>query len=168
MQLTWEKTVRPKPYLVDKYVGRCAALKSPARPGWKESHGFRSNSSCGNPQTQSVSAVYGIYLPRSSTLGNNYYRYDRVQVTTYGGAPRGAKRSYLIHGYWSEYQNQWLGTRQFNGKLGAHPGKLSNWRVVNGDEDNENPYILWSAGLSVGAQFDIKSFTITARYWDVR
>lgn len=31
-----------------------------------------------------------------------------------------------------------------------------------------DPYVIWSAGLTSGAQYDVKSFTITARYWDIR
>lgn len=165
---TWEKTIKPRSYLTDKFVGRCASLKMPARKSWRGSIGLRSSDAgpaCRKLEAQTASTIYGIYLPRSP-LGR-YDRYDDVRVSTYGGGTPGTGYSYLVHWYWST-DGEWIARSQFDARLGWHAGKKLDSEVVHGDPEEEAPYILWSAGLAEGAKYDVRSFKVSVRYWDVR
>ncbi len=167
-QATWQRTVAPKRYLTDRFVGRCASLKIPARAAWRGSIGLRSSTSgrrCRDLQSQTASTIYGMTLPRTP-LGDADL-YEQVRVATYGGGTPGTGHSYLVHWYWSTGQ-EWIARSQFDKRLRWHAGQPVGSNVVHGDPDKENPYIFWSAGLAEGAKYDVKSFKVTIQYWDVR
>lgn len=165
---TWTTTVLPKRTMIERFVGRCASIKVPARAPWRGSIGLRSSKSgsgCRTLAAQSVTAVHGIYLPRSPI--GRYDLYDRVQVSAYGGAARGADSAYLVHWYWSRGK-EWVSRSQFDRRLRWHDGQMLGSNVVLGDPDEENPFVIWSVGLAEGAKYDVKRYRVSVRYWVLR
>jgi hypothetical protein len=153
--------------MIDKHVGRCTALRSPARDAWRGSLGYRSSDRgrrCRTLQAQSVTSIHATKLPRSP-LGR-YDRYWNIRVSTYGGAPRGAYKSYLVSWYWSRGA-EWIARSQFSPRVELHAGRRLGSKVVHGDPAAEKPYVVWSAGLAEGAQYDVKNFVVEASYYDI-
>ncbi|WP_183095915.1 hypothetical protein [Nocardioides stalactiti] len=167
VRTTWTAKVSPKESLIDKYVGRCGAIKVPARRAWRGSIGLRSSTAgprCRTLESQSVTAVHGIYLPKSP-LGR-YDRYDNLRVGVYGGgAGRGS--NYLVQWLWSR-DKKWVGRSQFGRNLTLHQGQRMGAGSVLGDEDKESPYVIWSSGLAEGSQYDIKYYSVSVRYWAIQ
>jgi hypothetical protein len=168
VRTTWQKTISAQRSMFKRFVGRCAAIKVPARHAWAESVGLRSSDvgrRCRTVEAQSATSLHGVDLPRSP-LGH-YELYDRVRVSAYGAGTPSADWSYLVHWYWSR-KGEWIGRTQFDRKVGWHSGLLFGSRVVLGDESDEHPYVVWSVGLAEGAKYDVKSFKVSVRYWDIR
>jgi hypothetical protein len=167
-QMTREWTVSPKRTIVEKFVGRCASVQSPARAAWQGSIGLRSSATgpkCRTAEAQSVQTVHGIYLPPNPF--NLYRAYDQIRVSTYGGGARGSKSAYLVHVYWSR-DRTWVSRRQFDGSLEWHRGLEAGSQVVQWDAEAKRHYVLWSVGLAEGAKYDVKSYKIHFRYWGLR
>lgn len=64
-EVTWVRTVTPKRYLTDRFVGRCASLRIPARAAWPGSVGLRSKVTgprCRELRAQTASTIYGMKL----------------------------------------------------------------------------------------------------------
>lgn len=85
---TWKRKVRAKASVIDTYVGRCSALRSPATRGWKGSVGLYANVRCGNKSSNASTAatLHATKLIRAP-------RYLSIQVRAYGGASRRAAGS---------------------------------------------------------------------------
>jgi hypothetical protein len=166
-QVTWERTVAPRRSLIDKFVGRCASLKMPARASWRGSIGLRSKASgprCRDLRAQTVSTIHRLRLPRTQ-LGRAEL-YERVQVSAFGGGTPGTGPSYLVQVYWNG--DDWVARTQFDKRLGWHLGRPVGPNVVLGDPAKERPVMFWSVGLAEGASYDLKSFKVSVRFWDVR
>ena len=169
-QMSQQLTISPKRSIVDRFVGKCGRIQSPARRGWTLSIGLRSSASgpkCRTLAAQTVSTVHGIYLP-DSPLGQKQ-GYPEIQVSLFGGGAPQARWAYLIHAYWTR-DKKWVGRKQFERKLGWHRGAElgSKSNAVLKDAGNGRFYLLWSVGLAEGAGYDVKSFRVQIRYWGLR
>lgn len=166
-QMIWGKTIAPRPSMIDRFVGRCASLESPARAGWRGSIGLRSNDDgrrCRTLAAQSVTTVHDIQLP-PSPLGRRDL-YDQIRVSAYGGGARGSASAYLVHWYWHRDQ-EWFARSQLDRRLGWHRGHEVGQAVVHGDAE-DGPYLIWSVGLAEGSMYDVKKFKVRIRYWGLR
>lgn len=153
--ITWRRTFPANEVLIDKYIGRCAALRRPARPAWRGSLGYRSRSDCGNPEQSVVSTVHGAYIPYS------YFDSYQLRVSVFGGKARGESRSRIALSYRSR-RDTWVDGGVLDGEVELHHGSSRTDDVVLGQDETE-PYVIWALGLGGGLNYDVKSFTIRVR-----
>ncbi|KAA1419120.1 hypothetical protein F0U44_11730 [Nocardioides humilatus] len=158
VQTTWKRTVSARGTMLDKYVGRCASLKTPARAGWRGSLGFRAEARCSRSQ-RGVATSHGIYIPVGPFQMPLWVRID-----AYGGGGRGSQLS--IYQY--NRRSEWIARAKLDGKVRQHRGnQVSAVRAVLGDVWDD-PHVIWSVGLDDGAAYDVRDFTVNVRYWDIR
>ncbi len=153
----WRQTYRADEVMIDRGVGRCGALKRPARAAWRGSIGYRTNSTCRRPQWWFASTTHGVYVPYSFT--DKYL----VRVSAYGGKPRTDERSYLKMFYRNRTDDDWVDAGGLEDRVGPQHGWEKRRSVVLG-QDDKNPYVLWSVGLAGGYNCDVKSFTVVVSY----
>jgi hypothetical protein len=155
--VVFRRTYSPSKTQYDQYVGRCTRLQKPARAGWPGSIGYVSNTPCASKGETAVLTAHAVRLPWS-----NMEDYVSTRVSVTGGRATSA-RSYLALLYYST-GGSWTAKSVLDDRLGLHAG-----HTVNGDRtvlgvDDRKPTIYWEVGLSEGAKYDVKSFTVTVRY----
>lgn len=153
---TFKKTVTVGGSKVDSLVGRCSTLKNPASRGWSGSRGYYANSRCkstrGNDSV--VITVHAAQLPSA-------VKYGTFRVDTYGGASRGYRGSQATVMYSRASDDTPVAIRTLGSTLGTHTGATVS----------ESPLlypgrtVLWSVGTANFNHYDIKNFTVVARYY---
>lgn len=153
----WKRTFRAADTLIDKGVGRCAALRRPARRGWPGSLGYRSR--CATGQQSVVATAHGVYLPKPF----EDWHFD-VRLTMHGGRAQGSGGSQLGYTYLNT-SGDWVRRREFGSRVGVHRG-FKGWggRFVQGQGTRKRPHFIWSVGLAEGQKYDVKSFTVATTY----
>ncbi|MDO7868860.1 hypothetical protein [Nocardioides jiangxiensis] len=153
---TFSRTVTAGGSKVDGFVGRCSNLKSPASRGWSGSRGYYANTRCRSTRGDDsvVLTVNGIQLPQA-------VRYGSFRVDTYGGASRGYGGSQAALSYHRASDGDVVSTRTLGSTLGTHTGtSVSTTPLLLA-----NRVVLWSLGTANFNHYDVKSFTVTARYY---
>jgi hypothetical protein len=151
----FKKTVSAAGSKQDKYVGRCSTLKSPASRGWSGSLGYFANTRCGSTTSaaSAVGTVNAIRIP--SAVG-----YNNLRIDTYGGAARGW-RSSASSAYFNQSTLKWTTFRTVRGGLGTHTGTI----VPLEQYVDAGRWVVWEFGTSNFNRYDVKSFTVVARYY---
>ena len=154
----WRRTFRAADTIIDRDVGRCAALRRPARAGWPGSLGYRSR--CRDGRRSVVSTVHEVTFPEP-------FRgwFSHVRLSMYGGHAKGSARSRLQYFYLT-HAGEWKHTlRGFRSDLGTHAGFIGTGsQYVHGRRNDDPPHFIWSAGLGGGQAYDVKTFTVTTQY----
>lgn len=150
---TYRRTVSAAGSTIDKYVGRCSTLRRPSLRGWSGSLGYYSNSRCRRTSRAStVSTLNAFRLPRTSAV-----RYLDARVDTYGGASRRVPRSHGLIRLWAA--DEWTSFEEVSRRVGTHTGPRRPG-AVDGDR-----WVVWNFATALGNRYDVKSFTVTARYY---
>lgn len=152
---TFKKTVSVGGSKVDSFVGRCSTLKNPASRGWSGSRGYYANTRCKSTRTNDtvVLTLHGQQLPTA-------VKYGSFRVDTYGGASRGYRGSQAAISYHRASDGEAVNTRTLGGTLGTHTGtSVSPSSLLRGRT------VLWSVGTAKFNHYDIKNFTVVARYY---
>jgi hypothetical protein len=155
---TYRATIPAARTVADQYVGACSRIGSATGRGWKDSLGLYSTTPCAKKGGSTVITVHGAWLPPSA-LG---YK-EGVQLTMHGGAARGSGRAYVIHGWLRASDNKFIHRQQFSGALGPHAAGAPIGQVVRTIGDDS--WVYWQLGLSEGSRYDVKSFTISTKYY---
>jgi hypothetical protein len=157
---TWTRTFRASDLLMAKTVGKCSKMVR-KRHG---ALGFYSQARCkGSLRASLVSADFGVYLPPA--LGG----YGTARVTLTGGPATRSPKNYLVFGYEGPNSSGLLNRTDFtkgNHKHAAPQVSLQNDYVW--DRQAAKPYLQWGAGLVAGSRYDVRKFTVTVRYVDLR
>lgn len=156
---TFHQTIPAAKTLADKYVGACSHLGPAAGRGWPGSLGLYSTSPCAKKNGSVVITVHGAQVPPSA---GGYP--GQIEVSLYGGAARGSGHAYLVHGWLRAKDNGFIGRRQFDGRLGTHAAYGADARDVVRDIKGHY-WVYWQLGLSEGSHYDVKSFTISTKYY---
>ncbi|KRA38438.1 MULTISPECIES: hypothetical protein [unclassified Nocardioides] len=150
---TYRRTLSAAATKIDKYVGRCSTLRRPSLRGWSGSLGYYSNTRCrGSDDASTVSTLNALRLP-----GLPAVRYVDTRVDTTGGAARRAPRSRGVIRLW--VGDRWTSFSSVSRTLGTHAGPRGAGAV---DRDR---YVVWNFGTAIGHKYDVKSFTVTVRYY---
>ncbi|MGD9957883.1 FlgD immunoglobulin-like domain containing protein [Nocardioides sp.] len=156
---TYTRKFRAADTLIYKSVGSCSTLKKPSSHRWAGSLGLYSQTKCTKAAQSGVLTQHGIYIPKSVVN-----RYPSLQVTAYGGGSttKTTKLKYLVMGYYKPTTG-FAARVQFGAKVANHPGR----KVAAGAyvfDKTTRPYVVWSAGLTDGSRYDLKSFTVKVSY----
>jgi len=151
----FKKTVSAAGSKQDKYVGRCSTLKSPASRGWSGSLGYFANTRCDSTTSaaSAVGTVNAIRIPSAVA-------YNNLRIDTYGGAARGW-RSSASSAYFNQSTLKWTTFRTVRGGLGTHTGTI----VPLEQYVDAGRWVVWEFGTSNFNRYDVKSFTVVARYY---
>lgn len=151
---TFERTLTVTGSQVDKYVGACSRLATPASRGWSGSHGYYGNTRCDStrPARTAVLTVHRVYVPSAA-------KYHDFRVTPYSGASRGAAGSVGVLGYLTKADEQ-VDPVRLGPALGPHTGAptplaplVRPGRAVR--------FFVGTAGFN---RYDVRSFTVVAHY----
>lgn len=153
--VAWRRSVRPVDVMTGKTVGRCAALKRPARVGWPGSLGYRSERCAPRRQTR-ITTTHRIAIPASSSD-----RYD-VRVSVFGGKALGVRRSQVRLSY-RRPDGTWVDAGVCDGRLRLHPGARADAAVVHGLA-GDTPALVWRITATNGARYDVKRFVVDVTY----
>ena len=157
IRTTYRRTVTASGSKVAQYVGRCSALRTPARRGWSGSLGYHANDRCGRHswRASAVSTAHRIRLPAAE-------RYLNIHVNTYGGAARSRPRSRAIVRYRTT-SDTWVGVHAITGSLGTRAGPtLSTNGLVS-----RNRSFRWGVASAYGNRYDVARFTVVLHYYVV-
>lgn len=150
---TYRRTLSAAATTIDKAVGRCSTLRRPALRGWSGSLGYYSNSRCrGSDEASTVSTLNALRLPVAAL------RYADARVDTYGGAARRMPRSRGLIRLW--VGDRWSAFSVMSRTLGAHTGPRGSGTAVDRDR-----WVVWNVATALGNRYDVKSFTVTVRYY---
>lgn len=159
VERTFRQTIPAARTLAGQYVGACSRLGAAAGRGWKGSLGLYSTAPCAKKNGSVVLTVHGARLP--SSVGDYP---GRVGLSMYGGAARGSGRAYVVHGWLRAKDNEFVGRKQLNGRMNTHnQGGMQAAEIVR-DIDGRH-WVYWQLGLTAGSRYDVKSFTISAKYY---
>jgi hypothetical protein len=153
--VTWRKTVSAQGSLINKYVGACSTLRRPSLRRWAGSLGFYSDTRC-NATTwtrSAVSTVQGVFLPPAD-------KYVDVHVDTYGGAATTSSLSVAIVRYLTT-GGVWVSQRTLRPAVGWRVGLT---RSLSGMVFKDRSFG-WGVATGYGNKFDVRSFTVVARYY---
>lgn len=156
---TFTKRIKAKATVVDKSVGSCSTLASPAAGGPQGSLGYYSQTKCTREADSGVSTVSYAYLP-TSFLGD----YLDFRVSVSGGKARGVRDAYAVLYYYDARHKKYVNRAQLSPASGVHAGKGVR---LPGDlvrDVNEKPHVFWYLGLTSGSRYDVTSFTVSVRY----
>lgn len=154
---TWTRTYKAAATVGRATVQACSTLRKPSLRGWAGSLGYYSRSKCSRDNADVVATTNGVYVPKAFQN-----RYGTYQVSFYGGGARGARTKYIVMGY--------LNTRDdFSHRIqGGAPVRNYAGKVVSAGnfvhDKATKPYVLWTAGLTDGSRYDVKSFTVKLTY----
>ncbi|TCJ24143.1 hypothetical protein [Nocardioides jejuensis] len=152
---TFTKKVTPAAAKVATVRGRCATLASPASRGWTGSIGYYANARCRSTSNGDdvASTVSAVTLPTA-------VRYRDLHVDTYGGASLKYRASAVI-GYWNDAAGEWKAMHQIGGTVATHAGiTVTATPYVDGHRT-----VHWLLGTAKFNRYDVKTFTVTARYY---
>lgn len=159
VERTYRRTIPAARTLVDQYVGVCSHLGSAAGRGWKRSLGLYSTSPCAKEDGSVVATLHGAQVPASF---GDYP--SAIRLSLYGGAARGARSAYLVHGWLRNDTDWFMKRRTIRGGLGEHKtNAVTATKVVR--EIDGRRWVYWQVGLTDGSRYDIKSFTISTSYY---
>lgn len=154
----WQATVPAAETVIKKYVGSCGKLRRPAEPGWRGSLGYYSGN-CRDPKQALVQTIHAIEIPPA--MGGAY---PFFKVSLIGGPNRKRPGSYVVLGYYTNAK-RW---KFEHGRV--HRGRgvaVRQGRAVRRSrteefihDDGNGPYVAWSAGLTAGSRYDVKSFRV--------
>lgn len=153
---TFRRKVSAAGSLVHKYAGGCSKIAKPAARGWTGSLGLYSNTKCKKGWAKSV--VETIHEMRVPT---GVYRYQTLQVTTYGGAAKSARGSYLFLDQWRAKAEKWGDDdKRLGYALGKHVGPTRQAAPFI----TEDGWTAWSVWTGDGARYDVRDFTVELTY----
>lgn len=147
-----------KQSLWGKFVGKCSTLASPSSHRWAGSFGYYSQTKCKKAKQSAVVTSQAWWIPKAI---NN--KYGSLQVSTYGGKAVKARYAYLVAGYLRASDNAFKGRAQFSGSLGWHRGTSVPVAPYVRYQDGF-PFVVWTAGLTSGARYDVKTFEVKVTY----
>jgi len=152
------RKVTAKASLVDKFVGKCASLRSPSSHRWKGSLGLYTNTRCKSRSFRKggVQTLHSIKIPASANG-----EYGGISVDTYGGAAKSKRGSTAVVAMLTttgKYVNQYE-TKSRVGR--SHPGtRLENQKQVFAGNE-----IAWAVNPSrPGDRYDVKHFYVRVVY----
>lgn len=158
VEKVYRATISAARTVADTFVGACSHLGAAAGRGWKGSLGLYSTAPCAKKNGSVVLTVHGAQVP--APVGG----YPKnVEVSLYGGAARGSDRAYVVHG-WLGTDNEFLGRRQLDGRLGTHATSGADPADVVREIDGRY-WVYWQLGLSEGSRYDVRSFTVRMPYY---
>lgn len=154
----WQATVPAAKTVIKKYVGSCGKLRRPAEPGWRGSLGYYSGN-CRDPKQALVQTIHAIEIPPA--MGGVY---PFFKVSLIGGPNRQRPGSYLVLGYYTNakkwkfehprvHRGRGVAVRQGRAVRRSHTEEFIH-------DDGNGPYVAWSAGLTAGSRYDVKSFRV--------
>jgi len=155
---TFRRTVSAAGSLEAKFVGACSTLRKPSLRGWTGSLGYYANTRCGRAtwNASAVTTLHAVRLP----LPTNFVRYHDERVDTYGGAARLRPRSMAVVRY-LRTDGKWVDEKVLGSRIGTHAGAR---RSTSGMVDSGR-WLAWGAATAYGNRYDVKSFTVTVRYF---
>ncbi|WP_109505886.1 hypothetical protein [Nocardioides speluncae] len=162
-RVTWKRTFAAARTIVRNgaFVQACSTLRKPSLRGWSGSLGYYSRTKCNRNNADIVATNNGVYVPKAFQN-----RYGTYQVSFYGGGARGARSKYIVMGYLNnkgDFTHRIQGgaaVRTYAGKV-ASAGNFVRAKTTK-------PYVLWTAGLTDGSRYDVKSFTVRLTYTVLR
>jgi hypothetical protein len=159
VERTYRKTIPAARTVSDTFVGACSHLGPAAGRGWKGSLGLYSTTPCAKKNGSVVVTVHGARVPAS--VGG--YPRD-IMVSLYGGAARGSHSAYLVQGWFRASDGEFIGRRQFDGRMRTHEAYGADAADVVRTIDGRQ-WVYWQLGLSEGSRYDVKSFTVSTKYY---
>ena len=152
---TYRTTVTARRSKFGQYVGRCSTLRTPSLRRWSGSLGFYANSKCATSgwTASASSTVHTAVLPAAE-------RYVDLRVEVYGGAATRAPRSKALLRYLPT-TGSWTAEATMASRLGRHSGRTRSLAgmIFPGRS------IYWGFATSDRQKYDVKSFTVVARYY---
>lgn len=154
----WRRTITARASLVDRFVGRCATLRSPGSRGWRGSLGLYANTKCGSRQFQvgGVQTLHAVKVPVSASG-----KYGPISVDTYGGSARSKRGGTAVIGMLTKtdrYVNVYR-TKSAVGRTNAYSFYENQNLILPGSQ------VAWAANPArPGDRYDIRTFYITVRY----
>lgn len=151
---TFRKKVQASGSTVGKYIGKCSQLKRPVR-GWVGSQGYYANTKCGT-QTSSASEVNTANQVRLPAA----LKYDQIRVETYGGSAASKPGSRgAVH--YLDTTGKWLRQSVTRTTVTTHISpNVGAARYVWSDR-----YFVWGFATAFGNRFDVRDFTVVAKYY---
>jgi hypothetical protein len=150
---TFTKTVGAKASLANQRVGRCSTLRFPSARGWKGSMGLYTGTKCrGSVKATLVSTVHVLRVPDA-------LRYGSFSVSAYGGAAKANPRSLAYIAY-AHKKKSWQMDKVMGTRVGSHSGA----RVAGAGYVWPDRSVAWGVYTAMGAQYDVKSFTVHLTY----
>jgi hypothetical protein len=156
----FKTTVTARRSLENKFVGKCATLRSPSLHRWKGSLGLYTNTKCKSRsfQKSGVQTVHSIKVPASAG------GYGAITVDTYGGAASSRRRSTVVVAMVSK-KNKLLNRYRTKSKVGRTNAYSF---FVNQDVVWPDHTIAWVvAPARPGDRYDLRSFVVTVKYASV-
>lgn len=156
---TWTRTFKAGATLTRNgaFVQACSTLRKPSLRGWAGSLGYYSRTKCNRNNADIVSTTNGVYVPKAFQN-----RYGTYQVSFYGGGARGTRGAYIVMGYLNN-KNDFTHRIQGGAAVRSYTGKVASaGNFVHAK--TTKPYVLWTAGLTDGSRYDVKSFTVRLTY----
>lgn len=156
---TWTRTFKAGATLTRNgaFVQACSTLRKPSLRPWAGSLGYYSRTKCHRDNADIVSTTNGIYVPKAFQN-----RYGTYQVSFYGGGARGTRGAYIVMGYLNN-KNAFTHRVQGGAAVRSYKGKVASAGNFVHDKTTK-PYVLWTAGLTDGSRYDVKSFTVKLTY----
>lgn len=156
---TWTRTFKAGATLTRNgaFVQACSTLRKPSLRGWAGSLGYYSRTKCSRDNADIVSTTNGVYVPKAFQN-----RYGTYQVSFYGGGARGTRGAYIVMGYLNN-KNAFTHRIQGGAPVRSYAGKVASAGNFVHDKTTK-PYVLWTAGLTDGSRYDVKSFTVKLTY----
>ncbi|WP_134741341.1 hypothetical protein [Nocardioides sp. 503] len=161
-RVTWTRTFPAARTVLDREVGRCSTLRRPATRRWRGSLGYLSQTRCRRPQDSVVATVNGVYVPKVVGRGRGV-GYKSLRLSLYGGGLPGRRAPYLVLNTFKAAGGEVARRDQFGARTGNHGFIHARPQAIVRDAEGR-PYVAWQTGLTDGARYRVKSFTVTVEY----
>lgn len=158
---TWRRTLPAKRAVVEREVGRCSSLVSPAPGRGAGSLGFRSQSRCTKASESEVVIRGNVVVPQSVTD-----QYRKIQLSATGGRALGERSGYLV-GYAYSTKNRETERKVLGFQWDRYDFTALSQAAVF-DREGAQPRVWWSFGLTEGSRYDLGTVSVRLQYLELR